>query len=1128
MDTKELAVESVKALNCKQIEIVFNQEMNKNSVESAMFYEIYDKGEDEGIIELGENSISLNPDFKTAIITLNNNVTDKLTNSSEAKVVIKRNIKAKSGAKLAEDAVFDKVLVQDGLLPKVTKAEATGEQHIRIIFSEPVYDNNNDNSIDKANLKVVSGTYEYPIQEATLDSNVINLVLGTKMIEGPVTITINNDGEDKSYCIVDYAGYPVFKSSTVFDYVKDTSASVVTVKSATKDKVVLHFSKPVRGTNIKLYHSVKNAEFCETIATETDYTDEITFTYDTKMKAGIPGGNVNFYLVNSDKDEEKLVDGYGIKVPDQTLAFIVEIDETPPVFSSCKYDAAGGFIELTFDEELDIETSVDTNNYEIKNVRYNNLISFSATIHPVYKERVKLILNSKLEDNSEYQVKIIKAQDIYKNKTVVPIVYTLTTRDNYFPEIINNPNIHPHCSAKPQDGKIYIVYSEPMNEAQMLDKFNYMVYYSEKWFDLGDKDKINKVNDRMVEIYINDLDNKNDPTIKPSVKIAPIMDLAGKRLYNSINAYTVESIGGLGPAVVTVKSAKEDKVVLGFSKQVKGSHIKLYYNNESYMAEVTKTDYTSELTFIFNKALPIGRIKLFLENSKITDEKLVDRDGIYVPDQSFTCEVEEIPTPSPTRKPSTDTKTPTRTHPPIDTAAPVIEQIILNKNEGITIEFNEKLDAETATNPDNYVVKIPSDIQDEKIPLSASIDGSGKTVELKFDTLLEDFTEYQLVIKEYKDIYGNKNKSEYIYPFSTLEYTHPEVVMDPENGQFCSTVPEEGFVYIVYSEAMNEEQMLDKKNYQVSIDEGVNFIALGNEDTITKVNACTVQIYFKEFKGTNLAPYVKIAPITDLAGNKLYDSDEHYIVEGIEPEYVCIIGAYLIASNKMLITFNKEMESVEITDITIKLMNQDFVYATECESNTINSFGQTEVVLILNKGLRTDARDDSGESIEIHTAENTFSVSKWGSKLGSNDYYGILNDCVPPEIVMWDHDNDELTPEVAKVIAGGDIADPQKYYNDFKVDEGTTGTIKIYFTEAIRDTEPNDLTLETFNVDGFTVAGIAASEENRTIILDVIANENDTSVLTTVEQKKSIFDSSGNELKPSSTEWEVMLSNPTV
>jgi hypothetical protein len=92
--TDDVVVKSVKALNCKQIAVVFNQEMYRNSVESAKFYEIYDNGDDNSKVELGDNSASLDDDNKTVIITLNKNVADKLTNKSEAKVVVKKGIRA--------------------------------------------------------------------------------------------------------------------------------------------------------------------------------------------------------------------------------------------------------------------------------------------------------------------------------------------------------------------------------------------------------------------------------------------------------------------------------------------------------------------------------------------------------------------------------------------------------------------------------------------------------------------------------------------------------------------------------------------------------------------------------------------------------------------------------------------------------------------------------------------------------------------------------------------------------------------------------------------------------------------------------------------------------------------------
>jgi hypothetical protein len=882
--TTDVAVVSVNALNCKQVAVLFNQEMNMDSVESEDFYEICDKGENK--VELGDSSASLDADRKTVIITLNKKVDDKLTNFSKAKVIVKKDVLALRGVKLAEDAIFENVEVQDGLLPTVTKVEATGERNMKITFSEPVYDKGNDDTIATTNFKIVSGTYEYYVQKATLDNNVINLSIRTSLVEGPVTVTVNKEGINSSNAIVDYAGYAVFKDSKTFDYVKDTSVAVVTVKSARANKVVLSFSKPVKGSKIRLYHTVKNATNYKAEATKTDYVDEITFTFDTLFQSGM----LKLFLVNSEAADENLVDSFGIKVPGQTLSCVVKEDVLPPE--------------------------------------------------------------------------------------------------------------------------------------------------------------------------------------------------------------------------VTVKSAKDNVVVLNFSKPVKGSYIRLYHsvkNNESYMAEFTKTDYTDTITFIFSRSLPIGKLKLFLVNSETEGEGLTDRDGVYVPDQSLTCDVEEAHFPRVAPAPAAP-------------VAPIVNQCIVNRNESIKITFNKQLDTETATNPDSYVVKKASD--SEEIPLSASIDDSMKSVELKFDTKLEDFTEYQLLIKKYKDISGNSNTSDYKYNFTTSEYVPPEIIDDPESDQFCSTIPEKGTIIIIYSEAMNEVQMLDEENYQVSLDYGETYVALG-DDSITKVDDRTVQIYFKELEGSDIKPNVKIAPITDLAGNRLYDSNEPYIVEDIQPERVYIEEAQLIAKNKIKVAFNKKMasESIIPSDFIIDSTTPGAISVIACEPTTVSYDGKTEVVLILNEDLATDAKDESEYEVSLATVNEPSSESEWGSKL--RPYFSYLYDKTAPEVVMWDHDDDASTDDIAKVIISGSIINPQHYDKDSGIIRpGFSGTITIFFSEEIIESSLDKE--RTFKVPGFTIDAIIAPDDTKTVVLEVTASTNEASIRATVIHFSEIHDKSDNALAPGPS-WQVTL-----
>ncbi len=551
----DLAVVSVKALNNKQLEVVFNQEMDSDSAKSKDSYTIKDKGETEK--KVTADSFKLSDDKKTVTITLDETVSDCLTNSSKVKVTIKKDIKAANEKTLGADKEFE-VEVQDGLLPTVKEVKHTGEKNIKITFSEPVYQGNNE-ALLTSNFAVKSGTYTYYVQNAELNLDTITLEVGTKLIEGPITVTVNDAGLNTATAIQDYAGYKVFKGEYTFDYVKDTSVAVVTVKEAKPHSVKLGFSKPVKAADLRLFHSTKNAEYYKAniVTTDSKYVDEIEFKFDVKNP--VPAGNINFYLVNSDTDSNKLVDGYGVKVPDQTLTATVVVDVIGPTVTSKNVDKNLS-VSLTFNEALKA-TTVKNANFTFKSVKDGKTVYFTSSLVADKGDKVvKLDVPGKLDDNTEYEVVVKKAiEDTVGNKMESDYVTTFTTGDNTAPEIKEAD-----CYVVKGEGKIYLKFSEPMNEAQMLDKANYMVLpKSDKaWRDLDDDDKISKISDKIVLI---DLDEEVD---SPNVKIAPIMDLANKRLFGKVDSVLLEKIG---VEAVNFKSAElidTNKIKLVFNTNI--------------------------------------------------------------------------------------------------------------------------------------------------------------------------------------------------------------------------------------------------------------------------------------------------------------------------------------------------------------------------------------------------------------------------------------------------------------------------------------------------------------------------------------------------------------------------------
>ena len=555
----ELAVESVKALNNKQLQVVFNQEMDEDSAENQDLYTIEDKGENKKT--LTGTSAVLGDDKKTVTITLDSTVLDCLTNSSTAKVTIDEDIMAANEKTLGSDKEFS-VEIQDGILPTVKEVKATGEKNIKITFSEPVLEGGtNSKTLSNSTFAVKSGTYTYYVSNADLDLNVINLTLGTKLIEGPVTVTVNDAGlGSDAKSIQDYAGYKVFKGDHTFNYVKDTSVAVVTVKEAKPESVTLAFSKPVKAADLRLFHSAKNAANYQSdvVTTGSKYVDEITFTFDD-VNNPVPAGNINLYLVNSETDANKLVDGYGIKVSDQTLTAKVVVDVTGPTVSSKSVDKNLS-VKLTFNEALKAST-VKASNFTFKSVTDGKTVYFTVD-YPVEGNNkvVKLNVPGLLDDNTEYEVVVKKAvEDIAGNKMENDYVTTFTTGDNTAPTIDKAD-----CYVVKADGKIYLKFSEPMNEAQMLDKANYMVKptNSANYRDLGDNDKLTKISDRMILIDL------NEAVDAPDVKIAPIMDLANKRLNGRVDATELIDIDVESVEIKSAELIATNKIKVVFNKQL--------------------------------------------------------------------------------------------------------------------------------------------------------------------------------------------------------------------------------------------------------------------------------------------------------------------------------------------------------------------------------------------------------------------------------------------------------------------------------------------------------------------------------------------------------------------------------
>jgi len=545
-----LEVVSVTAINAKQVSVVFNKDMNKDTL-TATNFEIYDNGS----TKLAATP-ALQSDNKTVILTIDGN--NKLTNASTAKVVVKKDVKAADDTALSADYTNDSVTVQDTVMPAIEKIETAGLKTLKIYFTEPVWDGVDDD-IATNQITIKSGIYTYVVTgiKANYAEKSLTVTVGTNLIEGNLEITVNAQGMADSGAIRDFAGLVALKTVTNYTFAPDNTVATVTLDSVNKatKTAKVKFSKMVYGNGVKLYHSVSGSDAYGTAAV-TKTIDNAATEWEFVFTNDLPSGTLTFYLVNDPNNaSNQLTDLYGVKVPNQTFTYTVVADTTPPTVSEVKVNTNTSF-DIVFSEEVNATEAAKADNYEILKAD-GSKVSFSVSIVDTKTVR----LSAALEDSATYTINVKAMKDVAGNAMESAYSVQKTIGDNTAPTVSDKYLVG--------SDTIYIVYSEAMNESDIGNKANYLVAKSDAvpaYATLGDNDTVTVVSNKKVKITIKDGGLVAGET---DVKIGPVKDLAGKRLYGDATFQT--EISNIPASTLGIDGAQliaKNKIKVIFNKEI--------------------------------------------------------------------------------------------------------------------------------------------------------------------------------------------------------------------------------------------------------------------------------------------------------------------------------------------------------------------------------------------------------------------------------------------------------------------------------------------------------------------------------------------------------------------------------
>ncbi|MCI5500592.1 MAG: hypothetical protein MR409_01545 [Lachnospiraceae bacterium] len=366
LKTAALAVESVKAINAKQIEVKFNHVMDRATVEKNDNYKIEPiNKQDVFPTENNIKDITLQDDAKTAIITVGKTSAEasdddniKMINGYEYEVTVRKEIKSAAGKELTDKSVT-KIISNDSTRPVTTEIKTLTPSLLQVTFSEPV--------IIKDTYQVLGNNIEFVTVDSTgkeLDDVLNKVVRGSSVLStsnNKTSYIIKLDSNLKQGSnynlyvgggngIADYAGLKLTAEKHTFAYEADKE--VTTVKNFTLldgKTAKVTFTKPidVKRKGIEVYYNndgVQGNIIASGKVKEFDDAQSIKVEFD-KL---IPAGSKYFFVDGVyDLAENKVEIGrFNVTVPEYKTAEV----------SSVKL-ANKTTIEVVFNQDIDDEKS---------------------------------------------------------------------------------------------------------------------------------------------------------------------------------------------------------------------------------------------------------------------------------------------------------------------------------------------------------------------------------------------------------------------------------------------------------------------------------------------------------------------------------------------------------------------------------------------------------------------------------------------------------------------------------------------------------------------------------------------------------------------------------------------------
>lgn len=455
----EVAVESVTALNARQVQVVFNQAVVAKTVKTANV-KVY----------LGTSTTASDwtttilEDGKTAILGLKSAV---IPQDTTVKVVAK-DVENADGLKLAETTMS--ATLKDVTAPAVTSVVFTSSKTLEIMTTEPLVLETGYSNLHVLNNILVDGNKLVGSMVQDLDANKITVTFGAKIAVGTHEVTVKNYRDNASWLA------PAVALSA--EVIADTTAPTITSVDAGRKTVAITFDEAV--TTIGNV-TINTETYVDADAKTTD-NKTWTITLDSGKELGLAfliQGEISHYGA---KDNEDNIAGTAAKPV--KVAFTANDDTEVPT-AVITVDASNNVI-ITFSEKMSDAGVVTVKNAAGTKVATNVVPLIKTSSTNTYKVSASTAGLGSVSSAANYTVELTKSKDdSVRENTIVATTATLSGADVVAPTIVNavltqahTTKVESSVTKEDKAAQVTIYFSEAMDTATLVDANNYTFAYS--------------------------------------------------------------------------------------------------------------------------------------------------------------------------------------------------------------------------------------------------------------------------------------------------------------------------------------------------------------------------------------------------------------------------------------------------------------------------------------------------------------------------------------------------------------------------------------------------------------------------------------------------------------------------